>query len=63
MSEAKKCDRCGALYVPYNYQNIGEAWRYNIVKCCHPYPDKEFDLCNGCLIDLEKWIKKGGSET
>ena len=62
MSEAKKCDRCGALYIPYNFSNIGDAWRYSVIKCCHPYPDTTLDLCNNCLFDLEKWVEKGGAE-
>ncbi len=59
---AKKCDRCGALYVPYDFLKTGEAWRYSVVKCCHPYPDMTLDLCNNCLFDLEKWVKKGGAK-
>lgn len=62
MSDAKKCDRCGALYVPYDYQNTEYTWRYSVIKCCHPYPDNKLDLCNNCLFDLEQWVQKGGAE-
>lgn len=62
MSYAKKCDRCGALFEPYDYQNIGEAWRYSVLRDNHPYEENRLDLCNSCRIELEKWIKKGGTK-
>lgn len=52
--DAKKCDRCGALYDPWAY---GEAWRYSVVKDCHPYPEHKLDLCHNCMYELEKWIE------
>lgn len=51
MANAKKCDRCGALY------DHAEAWRYSVVKDCHPYPEHKLDLCHNCMYELEKWIE------
>lgn len=51
MADAKKCDRCGKYYdkndrkmLLYNYQGK----RY----------DKAFDLCPGCVTELERWFNK-----
>ena len=62
MSSSKICDRCGKvikfLDPDYDYSS-SEAWRYTIVKDCHPYPDQiKIDLCNDCKEDLIKWLKK-----
>jgi len=54
---AKKCDRCGQLYMPHTYANIGDAWRYSILRDNHPYEEDRLDLCNGCKVALEKWLK------
>ena len=54
--DAKKCDRCGALYNPWAFGN-SNAWRYSVVKDCHPYPEEyKLDLCHNCSYELEKWI-------
>lgn len=57
MTIAKKCDRCGALYEAFLFPQ-NDAWRYNVTKDCHPYPDIiTLDLCYNCKCELEKWIK------
>lgn len=63
--DAKKCDRCGALYDPWAFgDSESNAWRYSVVKDCHPYPEEhELDLCHNCKYELEKWLegdKKNG---
>ena len=51
MSDAKKCDRCGAFY------NELPGWRYKVVK--NEYPTlQSIDLCNNCNYELEEWLKK-----
>ena len=52
--DAKKCDRCGAFYNPLAF---GKAWRYSVVKDCHPYPEHKVDLCNNCRLELEMWLE------
>lgn len=59
MSDAKICDRCGQTIKLFedelSYQD--EAWRYEITKDCHPYPDKiKIDLCSDCKSDLKRWL-------
>ena len=54
---AKKCDRCGALYVPFDYQNFKDAWRYSVLRDNHPYEETKLDLCYNCLFDLEQWLQ------
>ena len=59
MSEAKLCDRCGKVISFLNSELIKEkeAWRYEIIRDCHPYPDKiTIDLCLDCKKDLVKWL-------
>lgn len=60
MANAKKCDRCGALYDPWIFPSVSfvEAWRYSVVKDCHPYPEEhKLDLCHNCMYELEKWLE------
>ena len=34
-----------------------EAWRYEVIKDCHPYPDRlKIDLCKDCKKDLIRWL-------
>ena len=63
MSDAKICDRCGQTIKLFenklSYQD--EAWRYEIIKDCHPYPDKiKIDLCSDCKKDLKRWLGRKG---
>ena len=51
MSSAKKCDRCGKYYEPYN-----EARRL-----MRPNPTNSFDcydLCKECNYKLVRWMNK-----
>lgn len=47
MSNAKKCDRCGAFYEPY-YQSI-------IIKS-NEVNAKTIDLCPVCQDSIESWL-------
>ena len=63
MSDIKKCDRCGQTIKLFDdelsYQD--EACRYEIIKDCHPYPDKiKIDLCSDCKKDLKLWLGRNG---
>lgn len=51
--DAKKCDRCGALYDP-----VKKDYLFFVTKCNHPYPDTVVDLCYNCSYDLEEWLKE-----
>lgn len=68
---AKKCDRCGSFYDPYTLDSCqlitehsskdssSEAFRYEVIKDCHPYPDTiKIDLCINCKSELIKWLNK-----
>ena len=48
MSDAKKCDRCGAFYEP-QYPRI-------IVKKATGLTTKTMDLCIVCQDSLESWL-------
>ena len=50
MSNAKKCDRCGALYEPY-CMSSNDPMVHD--KC------KLMDLCPECFKSLKRWIKMG----
>ncbi len=61
MASAYKCDRCGTFYdssdiFKYDGTEDSEAWRYTLVKDCHPYPDHNIDLCPACKVMLYEWI-------
>ena len=58
MSDAKICDRCGQTIKLFEYEpDKDEAWRYEVIKDCHPYPDRlKIDLCNDCKKDLIRWL-------
>ena len=60
MGEVKVCDRCGKIIKLFDdaLEYKEEAWRYEITKDCHPYPDKiNIDLCFDCKKDLVHWLK------
>lgn len=62
MSNAKRCDRCGACYdifPPEDCTLSSEWWRYDIVKDCHPYSEIRIDLCPSCRKNLYDWLKGG----
>ena len=62
MSQAKRCDRCGAFYPIFGRELDfdKEYWRYDIVKDCHPNEQYKLDLCDGCKKALFLWLGLGG---
>lgn len=48
MSQAKQCDRCGMLYIPYAMSPNNSII---IHKCC-----ELVDLCPDCYSDLKTWL-------
>lgn len=54
MSNAKKCDRCGAFYEPY-YPRI-------IIKKGTETTAKMMDLCPVCQDELESWLYQKSKE-
>jgi hypothetical protein len=58
MSNAKICDRCGQTIKLFEYEpDKDEAWRYEVIRDCHPYPDRvKIDLCKDCKKDLVRWL-------
>ena len=55
MADAKKCDRCGALYeLPECTPNI------RIGEYIHCYGEKRYDLCPTCQGLLEEFLKYKG---
>lgn len=64
MAIAKKCDRCGLYYDPYNCEN--DAEKINAIKLMNIYFNSydiyfshgPYDLCPACSNDFMKWFKK-----
>ena len=62
--EAKKCDRCGMFYTPYNQNSWENA--NNIYLCQEKMKEKEnctekkYDLCPDCMRSLQEWLKRDG---
>lgn len=58
MSNAKICDRCGQTIKLFECEpDKDETWRYEVIKDCHPYPDRlKIDLCKDCKKDLVRWL-------
>lgn len=57
---AKICDRCGKTFTWHEIlqKANNEAWRYDLTKYCHPYPESiTLDLCLECKEDLVRWFK------
>ena len=66
MANAKKCDRCGKLFEPYNY-NIDEGYKVpsmytsilvkNISLAKEEYKEYgDYDLCKECNDSFLKWL-------
>ena len=53
--EAKKCDRCGDYYDPYDRHDGDE------VNVCDLFEEK--DLCPSCHVKLNVWYKEGKNDT
>ena len=68
MSQAKECDRCGALYKHYDRSDLKLATGkkcscvYNSIRLVRAYLDNTYgpgafvDLCPKCMDQLEKWL-------
>lgn len=55
-----ECDRCKVEYVSGGYhlempQTVGAPVSSH-------FPDRRFDICQGCLIDLAKWFAVKGTK-
>ena len=64
MSFAKKCDRCGLLYEPYepnrylkDEKNFNGILTANIDECGKYYSLEVLDLCDSCSDQLYNWLK------
>ena len=68
MANAKKCDRCGKLFEPYNY-NIDEGYKvpsmYTSIRLRNISLGKEtykelgvYDLCKECNDSFLEWLSK-----
>ena len=63
MASAKKCDRCGKLYEPYNTKNdakhVNGIMTVNIDSYGEYYDHKPVDLCPKCKDSFEEWLFAG----
>ena len=59
MADAKKCDRCGALYDIYDgITFITNGWEYNHMAIfTNSSVSKTFDLCPNCMGKLIDFLK------
>lgn len=67
MSEAKKCDICGALHEFYNTRNSVENWNaiqfYNQVSTGGHYSHGIWDICPECQKAISDLMKARKGET
>lgn len=54
------CDKCGQV-IPYVYQKGFVVNKYYKQKKYDYVIKKEFDLCDSCKKELEKWLKQKSS--
>ena len=63
MAAAKKCDRCGKLYEPYNIKNDAKNFNgintVNLDASGRYYGHKPMDLCPECKDSFEEWLFAG----
>ena len=59
MADAKKCDRCGALYDIYcGIAFVTNGWEYNHMAIfANGGVSKTFDLCPNCMGELINFLK------
>lgn len=61
MADAKKCDRCGKLYEPYNKSRLYGTMRVSafafMIENRGYSLDERYDLCPDCMKFLQKWFK------
>jgi len=64
MAAARKCDRCGKLYEPYNSRN--DSTRINGIIFVNVDEERKYyghgikDLCPYCSTDFVNWFQNGG---
>lgn len=62
MSIARKCDRCGKYFDPFDEshshtRNRLEIWFTDWTIALGPHSShKDYDICPGCMVELEKWL-------
>lgn len=56
--DAKKCDRCGAYYIPGIMSKFRVQGRDNLNFNWQPSNVTTFDLCYECCAELEDWMEK-----
>lgn len=64
MSMARKCDRCGKLYEPYNMDKRYPEGPNGIVLANIDYKQQCYtisksDLCPECMESFNNWMKEG----
>ena len=64
MANAKKCDRCGALYEGSNKKDAVTVFnamrRLCETGCGGIFSLDQIDLCPACRDSFEKWLEEGG---
>lgn len=65
MALAKRCDKCGNFFEPYEGSIDGMKCNAVVTSCVAPDGDwhtrKKYDLCGDCLDSFAKWFS-GHSE-
>lgn len=67
MADAKKCDRCGVLFEPYEVKTLQHRYaRITSETICVKGNVREnienFDLCSECARSFNNWINFGGDK-
>lgn len=61
--EARKCDICGKLFMPYLDEENSITKTYNQLKIntrdmgTNVYNTDYYDLCEDCIRSLDKWLE------
>lgn len=66
MAEARKCDRCGALYEEYKVNSPTRTDRYkvnSIITGVQGYRNNPKDLCPECMTEFLEWFNAPAKET
>lgn len=60
MAVAKKCDRCGKFFEPYNYRDdsskINGIMTLNLDSTNRYFTHGPYDLCPSCSTELMNWF-------
>lgn len=63
MTNAKQCDRCKKLYLPYKGVQLRKGGNgYTYLSICGYGKENSYDLCEECMTSLIKWIKEAENE-